>query len=79
MRAASVEELQALRACAIREFDGVLYLDRDSECYRKLRPNAKPTGLGDTIARVTSAIGVKPCPGCIKRQAFVNWMVPYRR
>ena len=35
-------------------------------------------GLGDTIAKVTKAIGVRPCGGCSKRQATLNRLVPYR-
>lgn len=36
-------------------------------------------GLGDTIAKITSAVGIKPCGGCKKRQAALNRMVPYKR
>ena len=32
-------------------------------------------GLGDVIKRVTYAMGIKPCPGCVKRAAALNrWM-----
>lgn len=32
-------------------------------------------GLGDTLKRVTYAIGIKPCGGCEKRAAALNkWM-----
>ena len=37
------------------------------------------TGLGDTIAKMTKAVGVKPCGGCKKRQEILNKAVPYRR
>lgn len=34
-------------------------------------------GLGDTIAKMTSVIGIPPCSGCDKRQRRLNSMVPY--
>lgn len=37
----------------------------------------KPEGLGDTIAKITSAFGIKPCGGCKKRQEKLNKLVPY--
>ena len=36
-------------------------------------------GLGDTIARATAAVGVKPCGGCEKRRQTLNRLVPYKR
>lgn len=38
--------------------------------------NAKPVGLGDTVAAVTTAVGIKPCGGCKKRQAALNRATP---
>jgi len=35
-------------------------------------------GLGDTIAKMTKAIGIKPCGGCKKRQERLNKAVPYK-
>lgn len=35
-------------------------------------------GLGDTIAKATSAVGIKPCGGCKKRQEKLNNLIPYR-
>jgi hypothetical protein len=32
----------------------------------------KQSGLGDAIATVTEAIGVKPCNGCKERQSWLN-------
>jgi pantoate kinase len=29
-------------------------------------------GLGDMIAKITSAVGIKPCKGCKKRQSWLN-------
>jgi len=35
-------------------------------------------GVGDTIAKITSAVGIKPCGGCKKRRAKLNEMFPYK-
>jgi hypothetical protein len=29
-------------------------------------------GLGDLVARATSAVGIKPCPPCKRRQEYLN-------
>jgi len=34
-------------------------------------------GLGDTIAKITNAVGIKPCGACKKRQEKLNKMFPY--
>ncbi len=36
----------------------------------------QPVGLGDTVAAVTTAAGIKPCGGCKKRQAALNKATP---
>lgn len=41
--------------------------------------DAKSRGLGDTLAKLTRAVGVRPCNGCEKRQRWLNKVVPYRR
>ena len=38
----------------------------------------KSRGLGDTIAKMTKSVGIKPCGGCKKRQAILNKAVPYK-
>jgi hypothetical protein len=41
---------------------------------------SKPSrGLGDTIAKLTRKIGIKPCGGCTQRQTVLNRAVPYHR
>lgn len=40
-------------------------------------PSQPSRGLGDTIARVTSRLGIKPCGGCKRRQEQLNKMFPY--
>lgn len=42
-----------------------------------LVPKTPSRGLGDTIAKITSAVGIKPCGGCKRRQATLNRLVPY--
>lgn len=34
-------------------------------------------GLGDVVAAVTTAVGIKPCGGCKQRQAALNRLVPF--
>jgi hypothetical protein len=38
----------------------------------------KSRGLGDTIAKVTSKLGIKQCGGCKKRQEKLNKFLPYK-
>tara|TARA_R100000458_G_C8277993_1_gene253813 strand:+ start:6243 stop:6656 length:414 start_codon:yes stop_codon:yes gene_type:complete len=44
----------------------------------KEEQEAKSRGLGDTIAKATKAVGIKPCGKCKKRQAKLNKMFPYK-
>lgn len=39
----------------------------------------KSRGVGDTIAKITSAVGVKPCGGCKQRQEWLNEKLPYKK
>jgi predicted NodU family carbamoyl transferase len=39
--------------------------------------NKKTTGLGDVIANITEAVGIKPCKGCKQRQAKLNALLPF--
>ena len=41
-------------------------------------PSQKSRGLGDTVAKITSAIGIKPCGGCKERQDKLNKLIPYK-
>jgi len=46
---------------------------------RPAAKKAKPSrGFGDTIAKMTTALGIKPCGGCKKRQEKLNRAFPYR-
>jgi len=42
-------------------------------------PDKTSRGLGDTVAKITSAVGIKPCGGCKKRQQKLNQVFPYRQ
>jgi hypothetical protein len=35
-------------------------------------------GVGDTVAKITKAVGIKPCGRCKKRQQKLNEMFPYK-
>jgi hypothetical protein len=41
-------------------------------------PSQPSRGLGDTIAKLTNAVGIKPCGGCKRRQRALNRLVPYK-
>jgi len=38
----------------------------------------KSRGLGDTIAKITKAVGITPCGGCKQRQPALNKLIPYK-
>lgn len=40
-------------------------------------PSPRLRGLGDVVAAATSAVGIKPCGGCKKRQEALNRLVPF--
>jgi len=41
--------------------------------------NKQSEGLGDSIAKMTSALGIKPCGACKKRQEKLNQIFPYKK
>ena len=47
-------------------------------CPAAKRAKPKSRGLGDTIAKITRAVGIKPCGGCKKRQKKLNELFPYQ-
>lgn len=60
-----------------RQAVGVL-LTRERGCDLWPWDTSQPSrGLGDTIAKLTTALGVKPCNGCKDRQQALNQLVPY--
>ena len=36
-------------------------------------------GLGDTVKKITEAVGIKQCGACKKRQDALNRLVPYKK
>lgn len=54
----------------------------DGERHRCVKPRpvtlGASEGLGDTIAKVTKAFGIKPCGRCKKRQQKLNEIFPYK-
>lgn len=40
---------------------------------------AKSKGLGDTIAKLTTAVGIKPCESCKKRKDKLNKLFPFKQ
>lgn len=36
-------------------------------------------GLGDSIAKLTKAVGIKPCKSCEKRKNILNKLFPFKR
>jgi hypothetical protein len=42
-----------------------------------MEADSKIRGLGDVVAKATSAVGIKPCSGCKKRQEALNKMFPF--
>lgn len=36
-------------------------------------------GLGDAVARMTKAVGIKPCGGCQKRRELLNKAFPFKQ
>ncbi len=62
--------------------------DKDEESRSKPRPRVvrlpgflidEEIGLGDSIKRVTYAMGIQPCSGCEKRAAMLNRWVKFSR
>jgi len=75
-----------------RQFNSVdmhLYMKALNTCVNEQVPadtaerNHKTTdrlrGVGDTIAKMTNKVGIKPCGGCKKRQAMLNKAFPYKQ
>ena len=56
--------------------DGTLRMDQSK--YNSIRrKHGLSVGLGDSVAKLTKAVGLKPCKRCRQRQAKLNALVPY--
>lgn len=53
---------------------------RDGRTVSESHPptNRRSRGLGDTIAKATKAVGIKPCGGCKRRAEKLNKLMPYK-
>jgi hypothetical protein len=40
---------------------------------------SKSKGIGDSIAKLTEAVGIKPCVGCEKRKNILNKLFPFKQ
>jgi hypothetical protein len=40
---------------------------------------SKSKGLGDSIAKLTEAVGIKPCVSCNKRKDTLNKLFPFKQ
>ena len=40
---------------------------------------SKSKGLGDSISKLTKAVGIKPCKSCEKRKNILNKLFPFKR
>ena len=38
----------------------------------------KSKGLGDTVKKITNAVGIKQCGACKRRQQKLNRLFPYK-
>ncbi len=38
----------------------------------------KSEGLGDTVKKITNAVGIKQCGACKRRQQKLNRLFPYK-
>lgn len=43
----------------------------------RCRCKQRVRGVGDLVSKATSAIGIKPCDDCKKRQAWLNRLFPF--
>ena len=44
-----------------------------------MKEEEKSKGLGDTVAKMTKAVGIKPCEPCKRRQEKLNRLLPYKK
>jgi hypothetical protein len=83
-------QLAHLKECARKIFPTLLWVETNDPCYiaifgetgetpppAKTKPKQRSRGLGDTVAKITTAMGIKPCGKCKERQAKLNALLPY--
>ncbi len=72
-----VDENYEKKAAEIRS-QGLRKIVNELESRQERQSADVSRGLGDTIAKATKAVGIKPCGACKKRQALLNKMIPYK-
>ena len=60
--------------CKLKLFDGTPTWSQCSECTSF---EGDSRGFGDTVAKVSKAVGIKPCKPCQKRRQLLNKVLPY--
>lgn len=90
IEAGELEKLKKERPEVAAEIEAAIELEGDVmvcdkktlfEIFKKHRPNhpdRKSRGIGDTIEKVTKAIGITPCGGCKARRDKLNEAFPYK-
>ena len=68
--------IKNLIKCKYGTFDLELHED-GSVVVSSFQKKEPITGLGDVVAAATSAVGIRPCGGCKKRQQAMNQMFPF--
>ena len=68
----------------LADYDGPVFDAHGNEVGRitvKIKTPAPPPsrGLGDTIEKLTSKVGIKSCGGCKRRRDKLNKAIPYRK
>jgi hypothetical protein len=66
-------------AAVARDDQGVTYDTTHPAWLAAKVKYAKSKGLGDTLKKLTTAIGIKPCAGCQKRAEILNRVFPYKK
>jgi hypothetical protein len=68
--------LDEYRRCSTADDGEFLEIDQTTRCYRRLF-RTKSRGFGDTISKLTHALGIPECGGCAKRRGQINKIFPY--
>jgi len=73
------EHADELRRHALRVVHDGKTVQLPAKVWGLIREGIEPSrGLGDTIATITRAMGIRACGGCDKRREKLNHWVPYR-
>jgi hypothetical protein len=80
---------EKLMECKVEDLctDTKMVFDTDHPNWKKLRKRIEKTeiqetpsrGIGDTMGKVLSRAGLRPCGSCQSRRRWLNRIVPYKR